>query len=88
MPSYSALMLAPRITFPHFSVSSTTNLLKSSDAIAFSSTPNARRRASKRRIGKTSVDLLVESADNLGGCIFRRADSEPRGRLIARHELT
>ena len=42
----------------------------------------------ERRIGKTGIDLLVESADNLSGCIFRRANSEPCRRLIAGHKLT
>src|SRR5215469_4296307 len=59
MRSYSALMLAPRITFPHFSVSSTTNLLNSSDAIALGSTPKARSRALKVESARPELISLL-----------------------------
>jgi hypothetical protein len=45
--AYSGLMLAARITLPHFSVSSAMNLPNSAGVIGVGSTPKARRRAFK-----------------------------------------
>src|SRR5262249_3070306 len=39
-------------------------------------------------LGKASVDLLVELADDLSRCASRHADTVPNAGLIARQELT
>src|SRR6266478_6091918 len=38
-------------------------------------------------ISEARIDLLVESVDYLGGCVFGRAKTVPLTRLVARQEL-
>src|SRR5262249_37914814 len=80
---HSGLMLASRITLPHFSVSSPMNL------------PNSLGEGWKCRrtqfgdpsldpgITKRRVDLLVEFVDDFGRCVLRSAEATPSAGLVS-----
>src|SRR5262245_66217879 len=87
LPRQSALMLAARITLPHFSVSSAMNLPKSVGDIGIGTPPRSASRAlivgSARPALIASLSLSTISARRVLG----RADAEPGARLVARHEI-
>ena len=80
-------MFAARITLPHFSVSSAMSLPKSAGEPASAVAAQVGKPRLDLGIGESRVDLLVELVDDLGGRVPRRANAEPRARLVARHEL-
>jgi hypothetical protein len=80
---HSALMLAARITLPHFSVSAAISLPKSAGDPGSAVPPNS---SSALILGSASAaDLHVELVDNLGGRIPRRPEAERAGDLLAGH---
>ena len=86
LSAYSALMLAARITLPHFSVSSAMSLPKSAGEPGSAYRPVGKPRPDLG-IGEAGIDLLVELIDDLSGRVLRRANAEPCARLVARHEF-
>src|SRR5262245_13330749 len=87
MTAYSVLMLAARITFAHFSVSSAMSLPKSAGEPTNGVPPRSASFALHFGIGESSVDVFVELVHDLDRCGLGRADAEPRARLIVRQEL-
>src|SRR5262249_4534852 len=85
---YSGLMLAARITLPHFSVSSAMNLPKSAGVIGIGRPPRSASRAfivgSARAAGVSPFRLSTVGA----WCILGHADAMPRACLVARHKIT
>src|ERR1035437_8966331 len=81
--AYSTLMLAPRITLPHFSVSSEMSLPKSADELTNTAPAKIGNPRLQRGIGKSRVDFLVELFDDLGGRALRRAHSLPLDRFVS-----
>ena len=74
------------ITLPHFSISTAMNFQIPQASSGMGSAKSANlvlSFGSARRL----VDLLVEPVNDFGRRIFRRADSEPDGRLEARQEF-
>src|SRR5262249_46748747 len=71
---HSGLMLAARITLPHFSVSSAMSLLKSAGGPTKARAARAGERRLDRGIGEACVDLMVEHADDLGRRVLGRTD--------------
>ena len=81
---HSALMLAVRMTLPHFSVSSATNLPKSAGEPASAVAPHSARRAATLD-RQARIDRFVERADDLGRQAFRRRHAGPEVCLVSRH---
>ena len=75
--SHCALMLAARITLPHFSVSSAINLPKSAGEPVSDRAAQVGKPRLHLGIGEAGIDLLVELVDDLGGCVPGCADTEP-----------
>ena len=84
---YSGLMLAARITLPHFSVSSAMSLPKSAGEPALARAAQVGKPRLHLGIGEGRVDLLVELVDDLGGRVLGCADAVTKCRLVARHEF-
>src|SRR5262249_5116761 len=86
--AYSGLMLAARITLPHFSVSAAMNLPKSAGEPVSAVPP---RSASLALIlGSASAVLisLLSLSMISAGVVLRCADAVPVARLVPRHELS
>ena len=83
---HSGLMLAARITLPHFSVSSATNLANSEGEPVNSCYP-VRQSALSLWIGEGRIDLPIQPFDDLGRGALGRADAEPTGRRVAREGI-
>jgi hypothetical protein len=83
----SALMLAARITLPHFSVSSAISLPKLAGEPGSAATPNSVSRAFILGSARAALISLL-SLSTLRRRVFRRADAGPEARLVAWHELT
>ena len=74
---HSALMLAARITLPHFSVSSAM-LPKSAGEPGSAMRPNSANRALILGSAQSLVDLSIELLDHLDGCVSGRSDAPTR----------
>src|SRR5262249_38769281 len=80
---HSGLILAVRMTFAHFSVSSAMNLVKSA-----AEPPNAMPPSSaSRAFGKRRINPVVELIKNLRGRGLGKANAVPRTRIIPRYEF-
>src|SRR6516162_6675602 len=79
---HSALMLAARITLPHFSVSSAINFPKSVGVIGIG------KSCLDLGIGEGGIDFAVELIDDFSRRFLGCADTVPGGRLISRHKLS
>ena len=84
---HSALMLAARITLPHFSVSSAMSLPKSAGEPASTVPPKSANPRLHFGIGKAGIDLLLSLSNDRQSAYSWRAESEPRRCLVARHEF-
>src|SRR6516225_5945872 len=84
---YSALILAARMTLPHFSVSLAMNLAKSAGEPASAVAPHSARRAFTWGSSKPRIDRLIERVDDLGRQAIWPRDAGLEARLVARHEL-
>src|SRR6516165_7347659 len=83
---HSALMLAARITLPHFSVSSAMNLAKSTGVIGIGTEPSSAIRALiAGSVRPALISLLSLSTTSVG--VSGRAHAMKGARLIARHEI-
>src|SRR5262249_13850776 len=85
--AYIRLMLAARITSPHFSVSAAICFPNSAGVLANTMAPRSASWLLDFRVGERGIDLPVELVDDFGRRVSRRANSLPAGRLVARHKF-
>ena len=88
MVCHSALMLAARITFAHFSVSSAISLPKSAGRAHKHHRAETSELRFDLRIAKARINLPIKPIDDLRWCVPGNSDAIRRARLVARHELT
>jgi hypothetical protein len=84
---YSRLMLAVRITFAHFPVSSVMSFPKSPGEPTIVMPPKSASCAVKFGIGKARIDLPIDFVDDFGRRAHWRAHAVPRTHLVARYGL-